>query len=69
MARYPTLPYNIIIAEPQNTYDQIQDWSSALINELNSREEQFAKLKKIGYNGSNFIAEQTGPQSNYGNLK
>tara|TARA_R110002094_G_scaffold143621_1_gene133633 strand:+ start:54 stop:329 length:276 start_codon:yes stop_codon:yes gene_type:complete len=40
MARYPTLPYNIIIAEPQNTYDQIQDWSSALINELNSRDVQ-----------------------------
>ena len=40
MARYPTLPYNIIIAEPQNTYDQIQVWSSALVNELNSRDVQ-----------------------------
>ncbi len=40
MARYPTLPFNITIAEPQNTYDQIQDWSSALVNELNSRDTQ-----------------------------
>jgi hypothetical protein len=36
---------------------------------LKEKQEQFAKIKKIGYNGSNFIAEQTGPQSNYGNLK
>jgi|TARA_R110002020_G_scaffold155589_1_gene336729 hypothetical protein len=31
--------------------------------------QQFAKMKKIGYNSSNFIAEQTSPQSNYGRLK
>tara|TARA_R110002124_G_scaffold83273_2_gene218168 strand:+ start:316 stop:552 length:237 start_codon:yes stop_codon:yes gene_type:complete len=40
MARYPTLPFNITVAEPQNTYDQVQDWSSALINELNARDTQ-----------------------------
>ena len=40
MARYPTLPFTITIADPQNTYDQIQDWSSALVNELNSRDIQ-----------------------------
>jgi len=26
-------------------------------------------MNKIGYNSSNFIADQTGPQSNYGKLK
>jgi len=36
---------------------------------LDEKREQFGKMKKIGYNGSNFIAEQTAPQSNYGRLK
>ena len=36
---------------------------------LDEKREQFAKTKKIGYNSSNFIAEQTSPQSNYGRLK
>ena len=36
---------------------------------LDEKREQFAKAKKIGYNSSNFIAEQTSPQSNYGRLK
>ncbi len=31
--------------------------------------QQFAKRKKLEYNSSNFIAEQTSPQSNYGRLK
>jgi|TARA_R100001086_G_scaffold66398_4_gene30887 hypothetical protein len=31
--------------------------------------QQFAKMKKLEYNSSNFIAEQTSPQSNYGRLK
>ena len=30
---------------------------------------EFAKIKKIGQNSSNFISEQTSPQSNYGRLK
>ena len=36
---------------------------------LDEKREQFGKAKKIGYNSSNFIAEQTSPQSNYGRLK
>ena len=36
---------------------------------LDEKRERFAKTKKIGYNSSNFIAEQTSPQSNYGRLK
>ena len=36
---------------------------------LDEKREQFAKTKKIGYNSSNFIAEQTSLQSNYGRLK
>ena len=36
---------------------------------LDEKQEQFGKMKKIGYNDSNFIAEQTSPQSNYGRLK
>jgi len=35
---------------------------------LAEKQEQFGKMKKIGYNGSNFIAEQTAQQSNYGKL-
>ena len=38
-------------------------------NRLDKKQQQFAKMKKIGYNSSNFIAEQTAPQSNtYGRL-
>jgi len=40
MARYPTLPYNITVAQPQDTYDQLQTWSDALVNELDSRDIQ-----------------------------
>ena len=36
---------------------------------LDEKREQCTKTKKIGYNSSNFIAEQTSPQSNYGRLK
>ena len=36
---------------------------------LDEKREQFGKAKKIGYNSSNFIAEQTSLQSNYGRLK
>jgi|TARA_R110002049_G_scaffold272512_1_gene450091 hypothetical protein len=36
---------------------------------IDQAQEQFGKMTKIGYNGNNFIAEQTGPQSNYGKLK
>ena len=36
---------------------------------LDEKREQFGKAKKIGYNSSTFIAEQTSPQSNYGRLK
>ena len=36
---------------------------------IDQAQEQFGKMNKIGYNGNNFIAEQTGPQSNYGKLK
>ena len=36
---------------------------------LDEKREQFGKAKKIVYNSSNFIAEQTSPQSNYGRLK
>jgi len=36
---------------------------------LDEKREQFGKANKIGYNSSNFIAEQTSPQSNYGRLK
>ena len=35
---------------------------------IDQAQEQFGKMTKIGYNGNNFIAEQTGPQSNYGKL-
>jgi len=38
-------------------------------NRLDKKQQEFAKMKKIGYNSSNFIAEQTAPQSNtYGRL-
>tara|TARA_R110001599_G_scaffold28805_1_gene99177 strand:+ start:98 stop:301 length:204 start_codon:yes stop_codon:yes gene_type:complete len=30
---------------------------------------EFAKIKKIDVNPSNFISQQTSPQSNYGRLK
>ena len=30
---------------------------------------EFGKIKKMGYNISNFISEQTGPQSNHGKLR
>jgi len=30
---------------------------------------EFAKIKKIGQNSSNFISQQTSPQSNYGRIK
>ena len=36
---------------------------------IDQAQEEFAKTAKIGYNSSNFIAEQTSPQSNYGRLK
>ena len=36
---------------------------------IDQAQEQFGKMNKIGYNSSNFIAEQTAPQSNYGKLK
>ena len=36
---------------------------------LDERKQQFAKMKKLEYNDSNFIANQTSPQSNYGRLK
>ena len=36
---------------------------------IDQAQEQFGKIKKIGYNSSNFIADQTAPQSNYGKLK
>ena len=36
---------------------------------LDERQQQFAKMKKLEYNDSNFIANQTSPQSNYGRLK
>ena len=36
---------------------------------IDQAQEQFGKMTKIGYNSNNFIAEQTGPQSNYGKLK
>jgi hypothetical protein len=40
MARYPTLPYDIRVNQPQDTYNEIQDWSSALVNELDTRDIQ-----------------------------
>tara|TARA_B100001123_G_C15160263_1_gene967190 strand:- start:128 stop:334 length:207 start_codon:yes stop_codon:yes gene_type:complete len=36
---------------------------------IDEKRQQFAKTAKIGYNSSNFISEQTSPQSNYGRLK
>lgn len=33
------------------------------------KEFEFGKTKKIGYNSSNFIEQQSAPQSNYGKLK
>ena len=36
---------------------------------LDERQQQFAKMKILEYNDSNFIANQTSPQSNYGRLK
>jgi len=36
---------------------------------LDEKQHQFAKMKKLEYNDSNFIANQTSPQSNYGRLK
>ena len=36
---------------------------------IDTKREQFAKAKKIGNNSSNFIADQTALQSNYGRLK
>ena len=36
---------------------------------IDTKREQFAKAKKIGNNCSNFIADQTALQSNYGRLK
>jgi hypothetical protein len=35
---------------------------------IDTKREQFAKAKKIGNNSSNFIADQTALQSNYGRL-
>ena len=41
-----------------------------LMNSISDQaQEQFGKMNKIGYNSSNFIAQQTAPQSNYGKLK
>jgi hypothetical protein len=36
---------------------------------IDQAQEQFGKMTKIGYNSNNFIADQTGLQSNYGKLK
>ena len=36
---------------------------------IDEKREQFAKTAKIGYNSSNFIADQTFSQSNYGRIK
>jgi hypothetical protein len=36
---------------------------------IDQAQEQFGKMNKIGYNSSNFIADQTALQSNYGKLK
>ena len=36
---------------------------------LDEKREQFGKIKKIDSNSSNFIADQTALQSNYGRLK
>jgi len=36
---------------------------------IDQAQEQFGKMNKIGYNSSNFIADQTFSQSNYGRIK
>jgi len=36
---------------------------------LDEKQQQFAKMKKLEYNDSNFIANQTSLQSHYGRLK
>ena len=36
---------------------------------LDEKRQEFVKAGKVGYNSSNFISEQTSPQSNYGRLK
>ena len=36
---------------------------------IDTKRQHFAKAKKIGNNSSNFIADQTALQSNYGRLK
>jgi len=36
---------------------------------LDEKRKEFSKVKKIDQNNSNFISQQTLPQSNYGRLK
>ena len=38
MARYPTLPFLITDKELKEMYNQVQRWSSILVNELDSRD-------------------------------
>ena len=38
MARYPTLPFNLIAEDAKTMYRAVQRWGSTLINELDSRD-------------------------------
>jgi len=38
MARYPTLPFTINTEDIQQMYQEIQRWSSVLVNDLDSRD-------------------------------
>ena len=40
MARYPTLPFAFTVKDLNQVYQEVQRWSSVLINTLNSRDLQ-----------------------------